>query len=134
MIISKDGATSLKLETEWTDAKDVESLGNSKALNVIFNGMDNNMFRLIDICSQAKEACEILNNAHEGTSKVRMSMLQLLTTKFENLVMNEDETLSEFHIRLCDIANMYFSLSEKMFWEKLAIKILRSLPKRFDRK
>lgn len=35
---------------------------------------------------------------HEGISKAQahMSRLQLLTTKFEDLKMNEDETVSEF--------------------------------------
>lgn len=28
--------------------------------------------------------------------------------------MNEDESVSEFHIRLCDIANTSFTLSKKM--------------------
>lgn len=63
-----------------------------------------------------------------------MSRLQLLTTKFENLRMNEDESIYEFHIRLSDISNTYFSLGEKMSEENLAIKVLRTLPKRFDMK
>lgn len=92
------------------------------------------MFRLINICSKAKEAWDILRTAHEGTFKVRMSRLQLLTTKFENIRMNKDENVIEFHIRLHDIANTSFALGEKMSEEKLAIKILRPLPKRFDMK
>lgn len=90
------------------------------------------MFKFINTCSVAKEACEILKTAHEGTFKARMSRLHLLTNKFENLRMNEDESICEFDIRLCDIANTSFSLSEKMSEEKLTRKILRSLPKRFD--
>lgn len=56
-----------------------------------------------------------------------MSRLQLLTTKFENLRMNEDEIVNGTHIRLLDIANTSFALGEKMSGEKLARKILRSL-------
>lgn len=81
------------------------------------------MFRLINTCLEAikaKEAWNILKIAHEGTSKVRMSRLQLLTTKFENLKMNEDESICEFHIRLRDISNTSFSLSVNMSKEKLA--------------
>jgi hypothetical protein len=63
-----------------------------------------------------------------------MSKLQLLTTKFENLKMDIDETISEFNTRLRDIANSSFALGEKMSEEKLARKILRSLPKRFNMK
>lgn len=107
MVTSEDGTTSLKPEAEWAY---VEALGNSKPLNVIFNGVDNNMFRVINTCSEAKEAWEILKTTHEGTSKVSMSRFHLLTTKFENLRMKEDESICEFHIMLHDISNTSFSL------------------------
>lgn len=45
--------------------------------------------------------------------------------------MNEEESICEFHIRLHDISNTSFALCENMSKEKLAKKILRSLPKRF---
>jgi hypothetical protein len=63
-----------------------------------------------------------------------MSRLQLLTTKFENLKMKEDENIHDFHLNILDIANSFDSLGETIFDEKLARKILRSLPKRFDTK
>lgn len=34
-----------------------------------------------------------------------MSRLQLLTTKFEDLKMNDDEIIVDFNVRLLDIAN-----------------------------
>lgn len=89
------------------------------------------MFRLINACTEAKEIWKILKTTHEGTSKVRMSRLLLLTTKFENLRMNEGEYISNFNIRLRDIANTSFALGEKMSEEKPSRKILRSLPKKF---
>jgi hypothetical protein len=61
-----------------------------------------------------------------------MSKLQLLTTNFENLRM--DETILDFNTKLRDISNLAFSLGEKMSEETLAKKILRSLPKRFNMK
>jgi len=39
--------TILKLEEQWTTAEYELALGNSKALNALFNGVDKNMFRLI---------------------------------------------------------------------------------------
>ncbi|MCI82765.1 gag-pol polyprotein, partial [Trifolium medium] len=71
-------------------------------LNAIFNGVDKNMFRLINTCTEAKEAWEILQTAHEGTTKVRMSKLQLLRIKFENFKMEENESILEFNARLRD--------------------------------
>src|ERR1044072_1532401 len=48
--------------------------------------------------------------------------------------MSEEETIVDFHMHICDIANASFALGEKMSDEKLARKILRSLPKRFAMK
>ncbi|MCI62237.1 gag-pol polyprotein, partial [Trifolium medium] len=79
----------LKPEEEWSATEDSLSVGNSKALNALFNGVAQNMFRLIKKCTIAKDAWEILKTTQEGTSKVKISRLQLLTRKFENLKMKE---------------------------------------------
>src|ERR1044072_5838005 len=123
-----------KKEEDWTKEEDEKALANSKALNAIFNGVDKNMFRLINTCTMAKEAWEILRTAHEGTSRVKMSRLQMLTPQFETLRMTEEKTIAEFHMQIRDIANSSFALGEKMSDEKLVRKILRSLPKRFAMK
>jgi len=48
--------TILKPVEVWTTAEDELALGNSKALNALFNGVDKNMFRLIKQCIVAKDA------------------------------------------------------------------------------
>jgi len=83
----------LKPEEEWTVDEDELALGNSKALNALYNGVEKNMFRLIKQCTVAKDAWEILKIAHEGTTKVKSAKIQLLTTKFESLKMLEDEII-----------------------------------------
>ncbi|KAK2363063.1 gag-protease polyprotein [Trifolium repens] len=133
-VTTADGSTSLKGVADSSPEEETEASGNSKALNAIFNGVDENMFKLINTCTEAKQAWEILQTAHEGTSRVRMSKLQLLTIKFENLRMEDEETISEFNTRVRDIGNSSFALGEKIPEEKLARKILRSLPKRFNMK
>ena len=120
-----------KPEVEWTTTEDHLATSNSKALNAIFNAVDLNQFKLISTCETAKEAWDILKIAHEGTNAVKLSKLQILTTRFENLKMKEEETITEFNARLCDIANEAFALGEKISEEKLVRKALRSLPKRF---
>ena len=45
--------------------------------------------------------------------------------------MKEEESISDFNSKLCDIANEAFTLGEKYSEEKLVRKTLRSLPKRF---
>ncbi|XP_057437675.1 uncharacterized protein LOC130729849 [Lotus japonicus] len=127
-------ATTEKPEEEWTKEEHEAALGNSKALNAIFNGVDKNMFRLINTCIDAKVAWDILKTAREGTTRVRMSGLQMLITQFENMRMTEEEKISEFHMRVRDLANSSFVLGEPMLDEKLMRKILRSLPKKFSMK
>ena len=45
--------------------------------------------------------------------------------------MKEEESITDFNSRLCDIANEAFTLGEKFLEEKLVRKTLRFLPKRF---
>ncbi|GAU49481.1 hypothetical protein TSUD_286190 [Trifolium subterraneum] len=124
----------LKLEEDWTTAEDTLAVGNSKALNALFNGVDKNMFRLIKRCKIAKEAWDILKTSQEGTAKVKISRLQILTRKFENLKMKEDESVHDFYMNVMDFANSFDDLGEKMSDEKIVRKILRSLTKKFDMK
>jgi len=136
VVLDKDGHKTevLKPEEEWTALEDELALAKSKALNALFNGVDKNMFKLIKKCDVAKDAWDILRTAHEGTSKVKSSRIQLLTTKFESLRMQEEETIQDYYMNVLDIANSFDSLGEKLSDEKLVRKILRSLPKRFDMK
>ena len=55
----------------------------------------------------------------------------MLASKFEDLRMLEDETISDFNSKLCDITNEAFILGEKYSETKLVRKTLRSLPERF---
>lgn len=91
----------VKSEEEWTTSEDELSLANSKALNALFNGVDK-----------------------KGTSKVKNSRIQLLTTKFESLKMNEHETIQDYYMTVFDITNTFDFLGEKLSDEKLVRKIL----------
>ncbi|KAI3453478.1 hypothetical protein Pfo_010141 [Paulownia fortunei] len=94
---------------------------NSKVLIAIFSAVDENQFKLISICESTKEVWDV----------VRMSKLQILATRFENLRMEENETIVKFNVKLCDIANEVHALGEKYIDFKLVRKVLRSLPERF---
>ncbi|TYK30592.1 putative mitochondrial protein [Cucumis melo var. makuwa] len=64
-MITVDGAFVPKLEVNWTDAEEQASVRNARALNAIFNGVDLNVFKLINSCSTTKEAWRILEVAYE---------------------------------------------------------------------
>ncbi|GAA0163620.1 hypothetical protein LIER_19440 [Lithospermum erythrorhizon] len=84
-IVTNNNVTTVKPNVEWTGEEKELTLGNDKALNAIFNAVDINIFKLINTCIVAKEAWETLETAYEGMQKVRMSILQQLTTRFETL-------------------------------------------------
>ena len=60
--------------------------------------------------------------------------LQMLTTKFEELKMSEDESFDSFYGKLNELVIGKFNLGEKTEDLKIVRKILRSLLKRFRAK
>jgi len=50
----------LKPKEEWSASEDEQALANSRALNAIFNGVDQTMFRMIKQCNVAKDGWETL--------------------------------------------------------------------------
>ncbi|KAK2410100.1 putative mitochondrial protein [Trifolium repens] len=133
---SKEGTSTgiVKPEVEWTTEEEAVANQNHKAIYALFNGVDTSVFKLIKNCVSAKEAWEVLQKCYEGTTKVKQSKIQHLTSKFEALRMKDDENIQDFHLSLLDIGNSFEALGEKMSDEKLSRKLLRSLPKRFDMK
>ena len=71
---------------------------------------------------------------HEGTNAVKVSKLQMLTSRFETIRMEDHEKFGEFHAKLMDIMNSSFNLGEPIPNSKVVRKILRSLPERFSAK
>ncbi|CAM8905336.1 unnamed protein product [Rhodiola kirilowii] len=122
------------LEELWTEANEKDDFGNAKAMNAIFSAVDDNIFKLISKCEIAKNAWEILKTAHEAIEKVRNSCLQMITSKFEDLKMKEEETITVFNARVLDLSNESAALGVSMKEEKLVGKVLRSLPQRFAMK
>ncbi|KAA0047013.1 gag-pol polyprotein [Cucumis melo var. makuwa] len=67
------GKVTRKFELKWTREEDDAAVGHSRALNALFNVINQNIFKLINTCKSAKEAWDIQEVAYEGTSKVKMS-------------------------------------------------------------
>ncbi|CAM8940609.1 unnamed protein product [Rhodiola kirilowii] len=118
----------LKPEALWTEADDKASMGNSKAINAIFSEVDENVMKLIINCEVSKEAWDILQMAYEGTDKVRNSIMQIVTTKFEEMKMKDSETIPEFNARVLDLSNEAAALGKPIDEERMASKVLRALP------
>ncbi|CAM8986471.1 unnamed protein product [Rhodiola kirilowii] len=123
-----------KPEALWTEEEDKASMGNSKAMNAIFSAVDENVIKLIINCEVAKEAWDILQTVFEGTDKVRNSRMQAVTTRFEEMKMKESETITEYNTRVLELSNEASALGKPIDEERLASKVLRSLPPRFAMK
>ena len=63
---------------------------------------------------------------YEGTKAVKDSKLQRLTTSFEEIKMEEDETFDEFYAKLKDIVNLAFNHGDHIPEPKIVRKVLRS--------
>ena len=100
-------------------------------MNALFSGVTNEEFKKISSTEVAKEAWTILETTYEGTKAVKTMKFQRLTSSFEEIKMEENETFDEFYARLKDIVNSAFNLEESIVESKIVRKILRSLPKRF---
>ena len=82
----------------------------------------------------AKEAWKILETTYEGTKKVKYTKLQMLTTRFEELNMGDDEAFDLFYGKLNEILIAKLNLDEKIEDAKVVRKILRSLLESFRTK
>ena len=107
---------------------------NSRALNALFSAVTNEEFKKISSTETAKEAWTILQTTYKGTKAVKDSKIQRLTTSFEEIKMEEDESFDEFYAKLKDIVNSTFNLGETISEPKIVRKVLRSLLGRFHAK
>ena len=55
-----------------------------------------------------------LETTYEGTKAVKIVKLQRLTSSFEEIRMEQDETFDEFYTKLKDIVNSAFNLGESI--------------------
>ena len=106
----------------------------SRVLNALFSAVTNEEFKKISSTETTKEAWTILQTTYEGTKAVKDSKLQRLTTSFEEIKMEEDESFDEFYAKLKDIVNSVFNLGKIIPEPKIVRKVLRFLPERFHAK
>ena len=119
---------------DWDEATINVANFNSRALNALFCGVTNEKFKRISFIEVAKEVWTILKTTYEGTKAEKTMKLQKLTSSFEEIKMEKDETFDEFYAKLMDIVNSVFNLGQSIAESKIMRKILRSLPERVHAK
>jgi hypothetical protein len=107
---------------------------NDKRMNAILNGLAEAEFVKVMHLDTAKAMWDKLFNSYERNEKVKDAKLQTYRLKFEQLKMNEDETISKYFLRVEELVNSMKGLGEKFDDSLLVQKILRSLPDKFNPK
>ncbi|XP_070003298.1 uncharacterized protein [Nicotiana sylvestris] len=83
---------------------------------------------------RAKKILEALQTAHEGTTQVKQSKIDILTTEYELFRMKDDESIPDMHTRFTSIINGLHSLRDVIPINKIVRKILNVLPGSWESK
>ncbi|XP_075083448.1 uncharacterized protein LOC142167188 [Nicotiana tabacum] len=119
-------------EYNGADRKAVEK--NFKAKKILVCGIGPDEYNRISACESTKKIWKALQTAHEGTTQVKQSKIDMLTTEYELFKMKEDESIQEIHTRFTFIINDLHSLGEIIPTNKLIRKILSVLPGSWESK
>ena len=101
--------------SEWQTSQKEAAAFNSKAMNAIFNAVSMEEFKRISNVEVAHAAWNILQTVHKGTKAIKINKLQQLTSKFESIIMSDDESFDEFYAKLNDIVNSAYNLGDHIF-------------------
>ncbi|XP_009775756.1 uncharacterized protein LOC107759620 [Nicotiana tabacum] len=74
------------------------------------------------------QAKKILVCAHERTTQVKQSKIDMITTEYELFKMKDDKSIQDMHTRFTSIINKLHSLGEIIPRRKFFKKILSVLP------
>ncbi|XP_070011005.1 uncharacterized protein [Nicotiana sylvestris] len=97
-------------------------------------GIGPDEYNRVSACDTTKEIWEALQIAHEGTTQVKQSKIDILTTEYEHFRMKDDESIQDMHTRLTSIINELHSLGDVIPINKLVRKILSVLPGSWESK
>ena len=121
----------MEAPVDWDETTIIAANFNNRVLNALFCGVTNEEFKKISSTEVAKEAWTILETTYESTMAVKTVKIQRLTSSFEEIRMEEDESFDELYAKLNDIVNSAFNFGEFIAESKIVRKILKSLPERF---
>ncbi|XP_070015737.1 uncharacterized protein [Nicotiana sylvestris] len=123
-----------KTRKEYTDADKKAVEKNFRAKKILVCGIGPDEYNMISACQSAKEIWEALQTAHEGTTQVKQSKIDMLTTEYELFRMKDDESIQDMHSRFTSIIDELPSLGEIIPRNKLVRKILSILPSLWESK
>ncbi|XP_075077457.1 uncharacterized protein LOC142164151 [Nicotiana tabacum] len=81
------------MRKEFNDANRNALEKNFCAKKILVCGIGPDEYNRISTCQSAKEIWEALQTAHEGTTQVNQSKIDMLTTEYELFIMKVDESI-----------------------------------------
>ncbi|KAG7599301.1 Integrase catalytic core [Arabidopsis suecica] len=102
------------------------------ALQILQSAVSESIFPRIAPASTAKDAWNALEMEFQGSSQVKMINLQTLRREYENLKMEEGETINDFTTKLINLSNQLRVHGEEKSDYQVVQKILISVPQQFD--
>jgi gag-polypeptide of LTR copia-type/Domain of unknown function (DUF4219) len=84
-----------------------------RALSIIHQRVDDDMFEKIANETRAKDAWEYLRNSVVGAEKVKKVRLQTLGAEFESIMMKESESIGDYFTRVLAVVNQMKSLVKR---------------------
>ena len=101
-----------KTRKQYNDSDRLLVQKNHKARKLLMCGLSRNEYDLISSCESAKEIWDLLKTTYEGTEEIRKSKLDLFSTQFEDLTMNDGELIHEVCTRFSNIIDELIFLEE----------------------
>ncbi|XP_070005268.1 uncharacterized protein [Nicotiana sylvestris] len=114
------------------DRKAIEK--NYRAKKILVCGIGPNEYNRVLACDTAKEMWEALQTAHEGTTQIKQSNIDMLTTEYELLRMKDNDSIQDMPTRFTSIINELHSLGDVIPRNKLVRKILSVLHSSWESK
>jgi len=102
-----------------------------KALFYIQQNVDSNHFENISKITRSKEAWDILAKYYEGSDDVKQVKLQSLRRKYELMLMEDDQRISDYISMLLTVVNQKKACGEEVSDQQVVGKIMRSLTSKF---
>ena len=118
-----------KNPSEFTEEDEKEVHKDKKAMNLLFNGIDDDMFDSVINCPTAKEVWDTIQTLCEGTDQVRENKMQLFVQQYESFHSKSGESLNDLFNRFQNLLNRLKLYGRIYLVKDSDLQLLRALPR-----